>query len=203
MVPDRVTELLVLFLEESDRLLEGFQQELLADTAALGVFTVAFTAVRLLCIGHLPVTRPGRLLLGHGVLQVMTFLRRLLERDGLRLAGRVGGRTHDECRLLVVVQLRRVQPTTLLGLPTVRLRRHRGDTCLTGREGILFFRHEDGVTVGGEHDIAEDVVKVQGGHGFGFCLFLFAFGANKKLLVGVGIIVANRKQQCERRWLNG
>ena len=40
---DGVLEFLVLFLEESDGLLEGFQQELLADAGALGVFAVAFT----------------------------------------------------------------------------------------------------------------------------------------------------------------
>lgn len=38
-----LTEFFVLFLEKSNRLLERFQQELFANTTALGVFTVAFT----------------------------------------------------------------------------------------------------------------------------------------------------------------
>lgn len=44
MITDGITELFVLLLEEGDRLLEGFQQELLADAATLGVLTVAFAA---------------------------------------------------------------------------------------------------------------------------------------------------------------
>lgn len=43
VAPDRVAELLVLFLQECHRLLEGFQQELFADAGALGVLAVALT----------------------------------------------------------------------------------------------------------------------------------------------------------------
>ena len=44
MTTDGFTKLFVFLLQESDRLLEGFQQELLANAATLGVFTVALTA---------------------------------------------------------------------------------------------------------------------------------------------------------------
>ena len=40
------TELLVLFLQESDALLEGLQEELLADPASLGVLTVALSVAK-------------------------------------------------------------------------------------------------------------------------------------------------------------
>jgi hypothetical protein len=40
---DRPTELFVLLLEEGNGLLQRFQQELLADARALGMFTIAFT----------------------------------------------------------------------------------------------------------------------------------------------------------------
>lgn len=42
---DRVAELLILFLQESNRLLERLEQELLADTRTLRVFTIAFTVI--------------------------------------------------------------------------------------------------------------------------------------------------------------
>ena len=42
---ERVAELLVLFLEESNGLLKRFQKELFTDAASLGVFTVALTAL--------------------------------------------------------------------------------------------------------------------------------------------------------------
>jgi hypothetical protein len=42
---ERVAELLVLFLEESNGLLKRFQKELFTDAASLGVFTVALTVL--------------------------------------------------------------------------------------------------------------------------------------------------------------
>mmetsp|Transcript_22191 Transcript_22191/g.35768 ORF Transcript_22191/g.35768 Transcript_22191/m.35768 type:complete len:202 (-) Transcript_22191:473-1078(-) len=93
--PDGVTKLFVFFLQEGHTLLKRFQEELLANAAALGVFTITFPTFRLLLLTHFTIAGTRRLLLGHGILQVMSFLGRLFVGHGLGLRHARSGVTHD------------------------------------------------------------------------------------------------------------
>lgn len=118
----------------------------------------------LLGFTHLAITGTRRFLFGHGVLQVMTFLRGLLVRHGLGFTSAVSRRTHDQGGFARIRQLRRVQSTTLLrldGLSVLEFRRHGRHLTFPGCQRILFFTHKDRVTIGSEHDITKYIVQVE------------------------------------------
>mmetsp|Transcript_131469 Transcript_131469/g.195855 ORF Transcript_131469/g.195855 Transcript_131469/m.195855 type:complete len:288 (+) Transcript_131469:495-1358(+) len=169
VLPDGAAEFLVLLLQKGNRLLERLEQELFADSASLGVFAIAFTTFVLLLLTHLTISGARRLFLGHGVLKMVTLLWGLLVGNALGLGNPRGRGTHNEGGFFPFGKLCGVKTSSLIDRdePSVsgRLGGHGGDLGLTGIQDILLLAEEDCVSVGGEHDIPKDVIKIQGGRG--------------------------------------
>mmetsp|Transcript_6282 Transcript_6282/g.16030 ORF Transcript_6282/g.16030 Transcript_6282/m.16030 type:complete len:213 (-) Transcript_6282:106-744(-) len=170
MGTNRGTQLFVFFLEQGDRLLQRFEQELLADARALGVFAIAFTTFHLLLFAHLAIAGPSiLLLLGGSILQVIGFLRSTFKGHG---GGGFGGPrgSHGRRSLRWVVQMGGEQTTSLRHLLQLTIGRHLGSrrgnlVAFTRAHDIvlLLLRKENGVTLGRKDDISKNVIQVQGG----------------------------------------
>ena len=121
-------------------------------------------SLNFLLLAHFTISRTRRLLLWHGVLEMVAFLRCLPVGNRACFFHSTRDLPHWDCWFLAIMKLRRVEPPSFLNRNQsagVHFWRHVGDMLLTRRKNFLLFTQEDSISIGGKHHVSKDVVQVQ------------------------------------------